>query len=221
MTEDGVAFDRVVLGTLSRPMLRRTLKEALVRAFPDLSRIDFEHVETLADGVYADGFSHDLPGGVRAFDEYGRMVVSTTGGEPSRVVPLALPVPCMRDLGDAGTLTVEEVSPTTVPGTPMSVVVDAGKIEGELEVGSAREGERMWPLGMEGTKKLSDLLIDEKVPKRQRALTPVVRDAAGVVWLAGVRMSEAHKVDENTEQGVRLIWEATDPKRGTRDDNER
>ncbi len=32
-----------------------------------------------------DGFSHDLPGGVRAHDEYGRMVVSGSGGEPSRL----------------------------------------------------------------------------------------------------------------------------------------
>jgi tRNA(Ile)-lysidine synthase len=64
----------------------------------------------------------------------------------------------------------------------------------------------MRPLGMEGTKKVSDLLTDEKVPRRYRPLTPVVRDRSGVVWVAGVRMSEAHKVDEATKRTIGLEW---------------
>jgi tRNA(Ile)-lysidine synthase len=85
------------------------------------------------------------------------------------------------------------------------VVIDAGEA-GEFTVGPVREGERMRPLGMDGTKKLADLLADEKVPRRQRHGIPVVRDGERVVWLAGVRMSDEYKVGPHTTRAVRLTW---------------
>jgi tRNA(Ile)-lysidine synthase len=204
--EGEISFDRAMLGTLSRPMLRRTIRAALARTFPQLSRLEFDHVEILVDGVDEDGFAHDLPGGVRAYDEYGRMVVTGSGGEPPLLASRELPVPGELDLGRAGLIRAIESTGAEGTGTRSSVVVDAGKIEGELEVGPPVAGERMRPLGMEGTKKVSDLLADEKVPRRRRPLTPVVRDRSGVVWVAGVRMSEAHKVDETTERAIGLEW---------------
>jgi tRNA(Ile)-lysidine synthase len=218
VSEGAIAFDRTMLATLSRPMLRRTLRIALARTFPSLSRLEFDHIEALADGVGVDGFSHDLPGDVRAHDEYGKMVISGSGGEPSPLAPQLLTVPGELDLGDAGTIHAEEVPVVSVAGIRGSVIVDADKIEGDLEVGSSREGERMQPLGMEGTKKLSDLLVDEKVPRRLRTLTPVVRDATGVVWLAGVRMSETHKVDDATKRAIEIRWVPAGAEEGSRSD---
>jgi tRNA(Ile)-lysidine synthase len=64
----------------------------------------------------------------------------------------------------------------------------------------------MRPLGMDGTRKLSDMLTDAKIPRRRRTMRPVVRDGERVVWLAGVRMSEEYKVTPETERAVRLTW---------------
>jgi tRNA(Ile)-lysidine synthase len=204
--EGEISLDRAMLGTLSRPMLRRTVRQALGRAFPELSRLEYEHTEALVDGVSVDGFAHDLPGGIRAFDEYGRMVVSRSGGKPESLGTEDLPVPSEIDLGETGVLIAEEVSLADTAASSRSIVIDADKLDGDMAVGPPREGERMQPLGMEGTKKLSDLLIDEKVPCRVRGCVPVVRDASHVVWLGGVRMSETHKLDEGTSRAVRLTW---------------
>lgn len=65
----------------------------------------------------------------------------------------------------------------------------------------------MRPLGMTGTRKVSDILTDAKVPRRRRPLVPVVRDGDRIVWVAGVRMSEDCKVTTGTTEAVRLTWE--------------
>lgn len=67
----------------------------------------------------------------------------------------------------------------------------------------------MRPFGMEGSKKLSDLLVDAKVPRRLRQATPVVRDGDRVVWLAGVRLGEESKVTAGSTRVAGLTWRCT------------
>jgi len=201
-----VRFGREWMRTLDRTMARRTVRTALQRAFPEASRIEFAHVEALVDGMSADAFAHDLPDGLRAVSEYDSMVILRTDAEAPRVAPSLLSLPGSADLGQAGTITAEQTPPSDVRGDAFSVVIDAGCVRGELAIDSARGGDRMRPLGMSGTRKLSDLLIDAKVPRRMRRATPVVRDGDRVVWLAGVRMSEEFRVTPATSTAMRLTW---------------
>jgi len=200
-----VRFNRAMMSTLTTPMKRRTIRAAIVRAFPEASRIEFAHVEALLEGLDDSTFAHDLPEGLRAFGEYDRMVVSRAGMAVESLAPGLLPLPGMSDLGLAGRIEAEEVPIGETQGDALSVVVDVADTD-EFVVDSPHTGDRMRPLGMEGTKKLSDLLIDAKVPKRQRGITPVVRDGRRIVWLAGVRMAEEYKVTEGTQRAFRLTW---------------
>lgn len=201
-----VAFDCAMMATLSRPMLRRTVRSALSSAFPESSRLEFEHIEALVDGFSLDSFARDLPDGLRARSEYGRMIVSRTGGGPLALAPSLLPIPGNVDLAGVGRLIAEEADASDTSGTPDSVVVDAGTLEAFV-VDRPRDGDRMRPLGLGGTKKLQDLLVDAKVPQRVRLATPVVRDGERIVWVAGVRMAEGYKVTGSTVRAVRLTWE--------------
>ena len=201
-----VAFDRDCMQTLSRPMARRTVRSALLVAFPEASRLEHSHVEALVDGLTRDGFARDLPGGLRAFAEYGRMIVARTGDESRCVAPGLLTLPGTVHLGDAGSITAADARSGDVSGSPDSVVIDATRLSEALVVDGVREGDRMRPFGMEGNRKLSDLLVDEKVPRRERANTPVVRDGERIVWLAGVRMSEHYRVTSETQRAIRLTW---------------
>lgn len=202
-----VRFNREWMRSLERTMARRTVREALAGAFPEASRLEAEHIEALVDGLGDDSFARDLPGGLRAESEYGTLVVSAGGLEVGRMAPGLLTIPGRTALGPAGTVVAERVGAFDAVGGDDSVVVDAGLAGTELTVGSWLEGERMRPLGMSGSRKLSDLLTDAKVPRRLRGLVPVVRDGERVVWLAGVRMSDEFRVSEKTERAVRLTWE--------------
>jgi len=201
-----VAFNRNLMSTLDPTMARRTLRTALLTAFPEASRLEAEHVEALVAGLASGPFGHDLPGGLRAFGEYDKMVVSRAGEPRKTVAPTLLMFPSTADLGPAGVMVAEKAESVDTQGTPDSVVIDAEQLSGELIVDSVRPGDRMRPLGMDGSRKLSDLLIDAKVPKRDRGVTPVVRDGEQIVWLAGVRMSEDYRVRADTTSAVRLTW---------------
>lgn len=67
-----------------------------------------------------------------------------------------------------------------------------------------REGDRMQPFGMIGHKKLSDVFIDRKIPKRKRASTPVIEVDGEIVWVVGVATSERCRVAEGTRNVVQL-----------------
>jgi tRNA(Ile)-lysidine synthase len=67
-----------------------------------------------------------------------------------------------------------------------------------------REGDRMQPFGMEGHKKLSDIFIDRKIPKRKRASTPVIEVDGEIVWIVGVAASEKSRINAGARNVVQL-----------------
>jgi tRNA(Ile)-lysidine synthase len=206
-----VRFERAAVLTLSRAMRRRVVRHALVSAFPEASRIELAHLDAICDGMASETFARDLPDGLRARSEYATLVVSRDGGERATVAPSLLELPGTADLGPAGRIVAEEVAPTDATCPRDAAVIDATGVSGPLSVDGVREGDRMRPLGMEGSRKLSDMLTDAKIPRNARGAVPVVRDGERIVWLAGVRMSDEYRVSEATSRAVRLTWQRPTP----------
>ncbi len=83
-----------------------------------------------------------------------------------------------------------------------SVLLDAeasgiSALGGRLWVDAPQTGDVLCPLGMHGqSKKLSDLLVDEKVPQAERRRVPVVRTSptGPIVWVAPIRPDERARV---------------------------
>ncbi len=207
VTADGrVEFDRAFMESLDPAMARRTVRKALIRAFPEASRLEASHVEALVEGLSANAFSRDLPGGLRAETEYGKLFVSRAGIEPLVLAPCLLPLPGNAELGRAGTIVAEVVEPADIAGDADSITIDAGDAR-TLVVDAVHPGDRIRPFGMSGSRKLSDLLTDAKVPRRLRMSVPVIRDGERIVWLAGVRMSDDYRVGPGTRRAFRLTWD--------------
>ncbi len=215
VTAGEVRFNRELMRTLDRAMARRAVRTAVLDVFPAASRLESAHVEALVDGLADDSFSRDLPGGLRAFTEYATLVVSHSDAELARVAPCLLTLPGHARLGAAGGIVASVADSADTSGEPDSVVIDAGAVGSELTVDAVRPGDRMRPLGMTGSRKLSDLLADAKIPRRARGAVPVVRDGERIVWLAGVRLSDEYRVTRDTTRAVRLTWQ-----RVTEDDSE-
>ena len=68
-----------------------------------------------------------------------------------------------------------------------------------LAVRSRVPGDRFQPLGMSGTKKLKDFMIDEKVPGSMRDGVPLIVTSRGIAWVVGWRIAEWAKVDDDHE----------------------
>ncbi len=79
---------------------------------------------------------------------------------------------------------------------------DAAKVGKLITIRNRKSGDFFTPLGSKGRKKISDLLIDEKVPQAKRDLLPIVTFGEEIAWVVGVRISEKFKITEKTENIV-------------------
>jgi tRNA(Ile)-lysidine synthase len=75
-----------------------------------------------------------------------------------------------------------------------------------LAVRRRRPGDRMVPLGLTGTKKLQDILVDARVPRAERDLVPIVANQRSIVWAVGVRLDDRYKVTPATRRVLCLKW---------------
>ena len=77
--------------------------------------------------------------------------------------------------------------------------VDADKLIYPLIVRYRQEGDKFMPMGMTTFKKLSNFLIDEKVPLSEKDKVPLLLNGNGeIIWVAGWRQDNRYKVDVST-----------------------
>jgi len=203
---EALVFDAPGVAALPAWLARRVVRDALIAAFPEASRIEYEHIAAVTAGLADTAFARDLSCGLRAEAEYDRLRISRRGDGSAPVAPGLLELPGTLELGGAGTLEARLGAPAEVARGPHRVSIDAEAVRWPLVIDSVREGDRMRPLGLGGSKKLSDLLIDAKVPRRLRSGTPVVRDGSRIVWLAGIALAEECRVGPATARVADLIW---------------
>lgn len=69
----------------------------------------------------------------------------------------------------------------------------------------AQKGDRMQPFGMQGSKSISDMLTDAKVPKHKKEKALLLCAADGtILWLVGMRLSEQVRLKK--ESGMISEW---------------
>jgi tRNA(Ile)-lysidine synthase len=172
----GPAVSASELGRL-RPAVRRlALRRLAEQAGGELGSGDAERILALGG---RGSKSLDLGGGLRAVVEYGTLRF-TRARDEAVPDPVALAVPGRARFGDW------EVEAT--PGAPGDVAVTG--LGPTLTVRAWREGDRMRPAGLGGTKTLQDLFTDRKVPRALRHTLPVVVSEDEIVWVAGVAVDE-------------------------------
>jgi tRNA(Ile)-lysidine synthase len=176
------------------PALRRLILRSLAeRAGPArraLSRRETEEILSLGDHGTK---SLDLGGGLRAVAEYGTLRFTRSGdAEPPAPVELTVPGRARfgeweleARLGGPGDVAVTNVGPA-------------------LTVRAWRDGDRMRPAGLGGTKTLQDLFTDRKVPRALRRTLPVVESQGEIVWVAGVAVDERFAAEEGAPGTVAL-----------------
>jgi len=67
--------------------------------------------------------------------------------------------------------------------------VDPEKINGKLAIRTWQSGDRIKPIGIDGSKLISDILSDAKVPASDKATQLVVLDDFKILWCVGYAVS--------------------------------
>ena len=68
------------------------------------------------------------------------------------------------------------------------------------------DGDRYQPLGSPGSAKLSDLLINRKIPAERREALPVVLSGGEILWVPGLPPAESARLAGPTKGALRLTW---------------
>ena len=88
---------------------------------------------------------------------------------------------------------------------PKDIWIDADKVVFPLSVRLIKEGDRMIPLGMKGSKLISDMLTDIKVSyfDRQRQYVLLNNDQQ-IIWLLGRRIDDRYKITSSTKTVLKI-----------------
>jgi tRNA(Ile)-lysidine synthase len=148
-----------------------------------------------------EGGEVDLGGGLRAVCEAGMIRFAPAPEPPPEPVALRVPGSCLFGRWELSA----ELQPAPFrPRGPEIATLDAQTLGEEVEVRAWREGDRMTPLGLGGTKTLQDLFTDSRVPRSLRRMLPVIASGGRIAWVAGVAVSEEFKLGPETREAAVL-----------------
>jgi tRNA(Ile)-lysidine synthase len=185
----------VELGPAFARLLLRRLAEREAGAPRPLSRKEVDAVLALAGaalpgrvngggalrGSGGGSRSLDLGDGLRAVAEYGTLRFQA-GEDALAPDPVTLPVPGTTRFG------AWEIEARSGGGGEVELLSE--ELGSAVTVRAWREGDRMRPLGLGGTKSLQDLFTDRKVPRSLRRSLPVVAVGGEIAWVAGVAVGQ-------------------------------
>jgi tRNA(Ile)-lysidine synthase len=187
--EDGLQLAREQLSVWPASLRRQALRLALQRLADDGDGFSARHVTALERLVLKGrtGDHLDMPQGLKA-DLTRDALVMQDAAPGSPVLPdlaVRLTVP-----GEARIGVLIVGAGLEAPRDAVSAVADATAVGEALTVRGRRPGDRMQPLGMGGTKKLQDILVDAHIARHERDSIPVFENEHGIVWLGSLRLAD-------------------------------
>lgn len=166
--------------------------------------IDYEKVNSVLRLVNADtGSSLNLFEDLIVYKDRSSLVFVKGGAGES----LSVTVRAGETYSDAQLTFSSEVmskKPARFSADHYTEYVDADTIGKKLTLRTWRNGDWLIPLGMKGKKKVSDFLIDAKIPVYDKQRIIVVETGGKIVWLCGLRLDERFKVSRSTRRILKL-----------------
>ena len=181
--------------TASSPLFARLVFRAATSlgVFADVESRHIDDLNKLAL-FGATGASLDLPHGMRAVKEYGKLTFTRGAAEKyGGEVAFA-----------AGETVFDGKKVVVTPGRNGGLYFDGGKLPPGCVIRHRREGDVFAKFGG-GAKKLKDYLIDKKIPARERDGLTLVAKGKEVYIICGVEISRKIKVDKNSESVYSIV----------------
>lgn len=98
-----------------------------------------------------------------------------------------------------------EVENVTLEANHNVIYLDVGELSFPLTLRLWQKGDWFCPLGMKGKhKKISDFLIDIKVPRNLKERVYVLESAKKIAWLVGFRPDERFKIKDTTKKYIKF-----------------
>jgi tRNA(Ile)-lysidine synthase len=201
---------------------RYLLRKAIGYHLPSLRDVDYDSIERGVNflGEGKPGGQTDLIAGLRLLKEGDIFwLVTWQANLPGVDFPgvsagdeIELAVPGVISLNDGWVLRAKaETDPgESIPNSyanidPFQAWLDLDQVQLPLLIRNRKVGERFQPLGMHGhSLKVSDLMVNLKLPKRARSTWPLICSGREIVWIPGYRQSHLGRIKPSSLRIIHL-----------------
>jgi len=202
-----------VLRGLHVALQRRLLRMAIARIKGDLRRIGYAHIEAALNLINRPGGdAHlDLPDRVR-IDRRGLelLVGRAAEGDPAaktfshRLMPPGSTwieeIGCLIELSTIG----REMVPEFCQAGQRTAFFDKDRITFPLTLRNFQPGDRFSPLGLTGSQKVKKFLINNKVPRADRLVCPMLLSREKIIWVVGYRIDHSVRIRPTTRRILKV-----------------
>ncbi len=192
----------------------RVLRIAISRIKGDLKGIESKHIEDMAALVDKSrtGSVIQLPRGLRAGISYSVLKVYCQKAPVERDFSYDLVVPGVtyaEKIKASIEASMESLSPNVdkyerIGYNSLEQFFDYDSFKRGINIRNRRVGDAFAPYRSNGSKRLKEYFIDNKIPREKRDEIPLIASDEEVVWIIGHKISDKFKVTENTKRVLRL-----------------
>lgn len=83
---------------------------------------------------------------------------------------------------------------------------DAEKLQFPLQLRHWKEGDRFVPLGLKGSKKVSELFKDHKLTTLEKENIWLLCSGNTIIWVVGLRTDDRYKITPKTTKAIQITW---------------
>ncbi|WP_438348296.1 tRNA lysidine(34) synthetase TilS [Paenibacillus sp. FA6] len=199
---------------------RRMIKLILNYMSVDSELIDYNKIESLREAIMSNlstTWSRDLGGGFVCIREYD-IITFQPKSHMQRLsytyqLSTAVPEHMVSEIGKVLRMSVEPRNGMSWSRTELGeheAVFDADQIVFPLTLRCRLDGDTMRVMGLNGSKKVKDIFIDDKIPPSIRSQIPMILDGNNdIIWIPGIRRSIHAPINQQTISVLHLSLEDT------------
>jgi len=203
-----IVLDLQKLSGYDKSLVKKVVVEAFYRLSEARKSPSFELLSRVNETIGGrSGTKSPLVKGIWVEKSQNQISIFKGKSENSQGIRLPLKIPGISRMPacdwEMQTKIIRKTEVKSLKTKPSVALLDNSKII-DPAVRFRKRGDRIKPFGMKGTKLLSDLFIDKKVPSFERNSIPLVVSQNEIAWAAGVIISEDFKVEQATSEVLRI-----------------
>jgi len=209
--EDRIVIDVSKLVTVHTALKRRIIRQCIEKLSNTLNGFEFKHFEGVLElAQKSTGAAMMLPCKIKAYISYDKLILAKCIVKADKKCYYKLKYNYNNSIDTAyGQIKIERKKNGEIGklrGQENTIYIDSSKVKEGLVLRCRQAGDIFAPIGMKGSKKLKDYLIDEKIPREKRDELELIADGNEIVWIVDGRLSEKYKITDETTDIVSIKY---------------
>jgi len=135
----------------------------------------------------------------RLLNDRGKIIITPRNEEPTEEQSFDS-IDEMRISGLFSEIRITEPTDEALPASQLIASLDLDLVSFPVTVRHWQPGDRFMPLGMKNMKKISDFLIDLKMPVSEKEKVLLLLSGGEVMWVMGYRINDRFRITDRTKR---------------------